>query len=160
MRHTWWRIPAFCSIAGWVDYHIKVWLFGRWTVVTLPDGSITIDDAKWAWLSFALMALTVVVGGQLICRSMTQREVFLSASVLVGINIAAGLLFMQINNMAAIYWSQFTALSGGRAGMDHHGHHMGAAVPVCSVRKGGGETGSRRSGDCPERHQLNTDIPL
>ena len=113
MRHTWWRIPAFCSIAGWVDYHIKVWLFGRWTVVTLPDGSITVDDVKWAWLSLALMALTVVVGGLLICRSMTRRKVFASASVLVGINIVTGLMFMQLNNMVAIYWSQFTEWEGG-----------------------------------------------
>lgn len=90
MRKSWWKIPLYCIVASWVCFQLEVRFLGRWAIVTLPDGSISSDNTRWMIMSAILFLAVVCVGGFLLFRKMTRKEIFFSASVLVVLNIVLG----------------------------------------------------------------------
>ena len=62
-------------------------------------------------MSATLFLAVVCVGGFLFFRKMTRKEIFCSASVLVGLNIVLGVLtyvMQQTFTYFTVLWSQFT----------------------------------------------------
>lgn len=75
MRKTWWKVPLYCIVASWVSFQLET-ILGRWTLVTLPDGSLTTDFTRWRIMEAVLLAAIVCVGGFLFFRRMTRKEIF------------------------------------------------------------------------------------
>ena len=49
--------------ASWVCFQMEVHFLGKWTIVTLPDGSISSDNTRWLILSAVLFLAVVCIGG-------------------------------------------------------------------------------------------------
>lgn len=80
-----WKVPAFCMIAGVIAFYAVVYLFGRFTIVTLPDGTITSDSTRALIMYGAIFIVSLFIGGKVFFRNMTRKEIFFSASILVAI---------------------------------------------------------------------------
>lgn len=91
MKKSWWKVPVYCMAASWVCFQMEVHFLGKWTIVTLPDGSISLDNTRWLILSAVLFLAVVCIGGFFFFRQMTRKEILFSSSVLVALNIALGI---------------------------------------------------------------------
>lgn len=99
MRKSWWKIPLYCIVASWICFQLEVRFFGRWTIVTLPDGSISTDSTRWLILNVVLFIIVVTIGGFFFFHKMTYKELFCSASILVVLNIVFGLIAYKMQGM-------------------------------------------------------------
>lgn len=45
-KKMFWKVPLFCMAAGVIAFNAVVFLVGRFTLITLPDGSITADNTR------------------------------------------------------------------------------------------------------------------
>ena len=108
MKKSWWKVSVYCIAASWVCFQMKVRFLGRWAIVTLPDGSISMDNTRWMIGSAVLFLAIVCIGGFFLFRKMTRKEIFCSASVLVAFNIVAGLIAYKMQGMASMYFVEFT----------------------------------------------------
>ncbi|MCI8608883.1 MAG: hypothetical protein HFE73_04490 [Firmicutes bacterium] len=108
LKMVWWKVPLYCVAAGWLCFKLKVHFLGRFALVTLPDGTITPDNTKWLIMDAVLFCAVIIVGGLLFFRRMYRKEVFLSSSVMVGLNVVLGLIAYQTQGMFAVYWSEFS----------------------------------------------------
>ena len=102
---TLWVVPVFCVAAGWFCFQLEFRVFGRLAIVTLPDGTITVDNRRWLVISAARFALTLAVGGLLVFRRMTRKEVMRSACVMFVFSAVWGLTvqFTQISWLSIGY---------------------------------------------------------
>lgn len=108
MKQVWWKVPVYCIAAGFISFQLMVHLLGRFTIVTLPDGSISTDQTRWLILSGVIFVFTVGIGG-FFFRKMTRREIFCSATILVLCNIVFGLLSFKSNHILTLllmYWME------------------------------------------------------
>lgn len=78
-----WKVPLYCMIAGIVSFYLIVYVFGRFTIVTLPDGTITSDNTRILIVYGGVFVATVLVGGMFFLRKMTRKEIFFSATIIV-----------------------------------------------------------------------------
>lgn len=111
MEKSWWKVPLYCIVSSWICFQLEVRILGRWAIVILPDGSVSSDNTRWMIMSTTLFLAVVCVGGFLFFRKMTRKEIFCSASVLVGLNIVLGVLtyvMQQTFTYFTVLWSQFT----------------------------------------------------
>ena len=81
-KKTLWKVPVFCVVAGIIAYYLIVSILGRFAVVTLPDGSISINSTKSLLISGVLL-LAALLAGKWFLRGMTCKELFFSASIVV-----------------------------------------------------------------------------
>ncbi len=83
-RKTLWRLPVFCLVASVACRFITIlgldWLFTS----HLADGSFVTDGSGTGILYGVEFVLTLLLGGLLVCRRMTRREVAASAAILIG----------------------------------------------------------------------------
>lgn len=111
MRKSWWKVPLYCMVAGWISFQLEVRFLGRWAIVTLPDGTITSDKTRWMMMSAGIFLAVVCIGGFRFFRKMTRKEIFSSASVLVALNIVLG-IFTYVTQHTFTYftllWSELT----------------------------------------------------
>ena len=63
MKKSWWKIPVYCMAASWVCFQMEVHFLGKWTIVTLPDGSLSSDNTRWVIISAVLFLAVVCIGG-------------------------------------------------------------------------------------------------
>lgn len=77
-----WKVPAFCIAAGYISFYVYVFFVSRFGITELPDGSYTASKTVTTIFSILLFLATMGVGCYLF-RSLTRKEVFLSASILV-----------------------------------------------------------------------------
>ena len=98
-----WKVPAYCLIAGFICYQLLVHVLGYFAIVTLPDGSITADNGRWMLLSGILFLVVLAVGWALF-RKLPRRELFVSASILVVLNVVFGILSYVTNNSFSFFW--------------------------------------------------------
>lgn len=82
-----WKVPVYSIIAGLISFRLDVYLFGRFTLTTLPDGSITVNDTASMILYGLILVGVVLLGGLYFFRKMTKKEIFISASILVALHI-------------------------------------------------------------------------
>ena len=87
---------------------LEVRFLGRWTIVTLPDGSISTDSTRRLILNIVLFIIVVAIGGFFFFRKMTHKELFCSASVLVVLNIVFGLIAYKMQGMFSFYFAELT----------------------------------------------------
>ena len=93
---TLWRVPVFCAAAGAVTFHLTVYL-GRFFVIVETPGAdgvpvFSADPLRSALLSDALFVLVLLVGGLWAFRSMTRREITVSAGIFAGIDVVLCLI--------------------------------------------------------------------
>lgn len=82
---TLWRLPAYCVIASWVSYYVVLYSGAFFTTKTVrPDGvtEVSIDLFRSNLLQGGLFLLILLLGGLLVCRSLTRAETALSAALL------------------------------------------------------------------------------
>ena len=117
MKKSWWKVPLYCVIASWVCWEMKMrFLLMRFARVELPDGAITVNMTNYLILEGALFLAVAVLGGVLLFRKMTRRELLCSASVLAALHVAIGLLghvavwtAARACEMEFFGWSQFVS---------------------------------------------------
>ena len=108
MKKSWWKVPLYCMVASWICFQLEIRFLGRWAIVTLPDGSISSDNTRWMLMSAGLFLAVVCIGGFFLFRKMTRKEIFLSSSALVALNIVLGIftyLTQRIFTSFAMLWS-------------------------------------------------------
>ena len=108
MKRTWWRVPLYCLVAGWICFQLEIRFLGRFALVKLPDGSLSSDSTRWMIMSGILFLVVILVGGLVFFRGMTRKQLFCSASVLVCLNIVIGLIVYVTQGMAAFFWAELS----------------------------------------------------
>lgn len=98
-----WKLPAYCLLSGFVCHLLLVYVLGRLAIVTLPDGTITGDNRRWMLLSGILFLIVLAVGWVLL-RKLPRRELLVSASILVGLNVLFGILSEVTNGSFGFFW--------------------------------------------------------
>ena len=88
-----WKVPAYGMLSGFMCHLLLVYVLGRLAIVTLPDGSITVDNGRWMLLSAILFVIVLAVGWVLV-----------SASILVGLNVLFGVLSAATNGSFGFFW--------------------------------------------------------
>ncbi|MBU5626435.1 hypothetical protein KQI82_05800 [Oscillibacter sp. MSJ-2] len=86
-KHTLWRVPAYCAAAGVVSRQLIIRWLGRLAVVTLPDGVVSIDLTRQL-IVYGIVFLAALSVGAMILRSMTRKEIALSATIIVAFQLA------------------------------------------------------------------------
>lgn len=93
---TLWRVPVFCAVASAVTFYLTVYLGRFFCVVETPgpDGTpvLSADPLRSALLNGALFVLVLLAGGLLVFRSMTRREIAVSAAIFAGIDLVLCLI--------------------------------------------------------------------
>lgn len=92
-KKTLWQVPKICLIGGIVAHFSMIWLFGRFALVTLPDGTLTVSWIRQMIIYGLFFLAVLLVGGLAFLRKLTRREIFCSASVVV--IYGSVLLFVQ-----------------------------------------------------------------
>lgn len=93
----WWKVPVYCIIAGWLCFQLMFNVLGCFAIMPLADGTITSDNTRWMILSGLAFAAVLAIGGFIFFRSMSKKEIFYSASVMVVLNVILGLITYRIN---------------------------------------------------------------
>lgn len=107
-----WKVPVYSIIVGLVLFRLNVYVLGRFMLVTLPDGSITVNETASLLLYGLMLVGTVLLGGLVFLRNMTKKEIFLSASILVVLRILAILLQWGLDATTGplailfLYWAE------------------------------------------------------
>ncbi len=91
-----WKVPLFCIAAGMAAFNVVVFLIGQFTIVTLPDGTITSDGTRVLIVYGVIFIVTLIVGG-MVFRNMTRKEIFFSASIIVAIGLIIDLIQWAFN---------------------------------------------------------------
>ena len=84
-----WRVPVLCLVGSWVAFYLTVYL-GRFFFVVKTVGEngnmiVSADPVRSSIFHWVLFLLILVVGGILFLRSMTKKEIALSAAIISGI---------------------------------------------------------------------------
>ena len=110
-----WKVPIFCIIAGWLASNTVVYLIGRFMTVIHPDGTITSDNTRILIGYGAIFIVTLIVGGMVFFRNMTRKEIFFSASIIVGFGLLMNVIQWAFNlttgTGALFFLFTFTSLS-------------------------------------------------
>ncbi len=84
-----WKVPVFCTIASVVSFYLTIYLGGYFFAVQTvgADGviSISADPLRSTLFHGVLFFITLLLGGLWVFRSMTKKEIALSAAILSGI---------------------------------------------------------------------------
>lgn len=75
-----WKVPAYCTAAGYIGFYLLVYALSAFAVEILPDGSATTNTTLSALFSLLLLLISLLIGFFLL-RSMTKKEIFWSASI-------------------------------------------------------------------------------
>lgn len=83
-KHTIWRVPLISVITGFLWTPCMVRLLVHFAIVRQPDGSLDFNESRQLLIYGLGMAAVLVLGGLLLLRKLTRREIFISASLVVG----------------------------------------------------------------------------
>ena len=76
-----------CYRLYFISFHLNVLLISKLALVKIYDGTVTSDTSRVMILYALVLFTTVLLGGFLFFKNMTRKEVFLSASIMVAVNI-------------------------------------------------------------------------
>lgn len=82
-KKTLWRVPLYCIIAGVVIFYLMIHLLARFAIVTLPDGSVEVNDTRSLIIADVVFTAVVLLGGFVFFHNMTKKEIFFSATIIV-----------------------------------------------------------------------------
>ena len=88
-----WKVPLFCVVAGWVAFRVVIFLTSRFAIVTLANGSVSANNSRVLIIYTATFFAALLIGGLIVFRNMTKKELFLSASIIVVFQVA--MIFIQ-----------------------------------------------------------------
>lgn len=82
---TLWKVPVYCAVSSWISFYITVYLGGLFFIVkTVGADEVTqISAAPVRLMIFdgALFLIVLLVGGLWVLRSMTKKEIAVSAGI-------------------------------------------------------------------------------
>ena len=93
-----WRVPLYCIFAGVIIFYTIVNFLGRFMLVELPDGTITLDNTRVLIVHGSIFVVALLIGGLIFLRNMTRKEIFYSASIIAAIGVTAN-LFQWVFNL-------------------------------------------------------------
>ncbi|WP_027400069.1 hypothetical protein [Anaerovorax odorimutans] len=96
-KKIFWKVPLFCIAAGVIAFNAVVFFIGQFTIIPLPDGTITSDNTRVLIMYGAIFIVTLIVGGKVFFRNMTRKEIFFSASIIVVIGLIMDLTQWAFN---------------------------------------------------------------
>ncbi len=93
---TLWKVPVYCMAAGLVTFfltlHFGALFFARQELAADGSATIGLDPIRAAIFHAVLFLLVLLLGGFLVCRSMTKREVICSAAILAVLHLVVVLV--------------------------------------------------------------------
>ena len=111
---SWWRIPAYCAVAGIVTFWLTVMIGGRFVAVTGmgADGipTISVDPIRSALFNGILFVAVLLLGGLWFLKGMTKREIAVSASIASLIYLLLVALQIYLPDLAGRYVMQISHL--------------------------------------------------
>lgn len=100
--NTLWRVPVFCIVFSWISYYLSVYIGGFFFKVATPspDGTValSIDSLRSAVFRGCLFVVVLLMGGFWFFRSMTKREIAVSAAIISGLYLAIVLAQLFVSN--------------------------------------------------------------
>ncbi|MBR2894696.1 MAG: hypothetical protein IKC03_03425 [Oscillospiraceae bacterium] len=105
LKNSWWKVPIYCIITGWITFQLEVYIGGSFLITTLPNGAIATNTTNW-FIIQGIWFCAALIGGSLCFRRMSKQELFCSASVMVLFNILGGLIvhfFQSVVPLGGIY---------------------------------------------------------
>ncbi len=101
---TLWKVPVYCIIASWISFYVTVYLGGFFFVEQSVDAEGVIhasaDPVRSAIFSGVLFLLVLFVGGLWAFRSMTKKEIALSAAIMCVIYLLIDLAQIMAPNFS------------------------------------------------------------
>jgi hypothetical protein len=80
-----WRVPVFCVAASWICFYTTVYLGRHFFVVQTADADgviqFSVDPVRSAIFHAVLFLIVLLVGGLWALRSMTKKEIAISAGI-------------------------------------------------------------------------------
>lgn len=82
---TLWRVPVYCAVSSWISFYITVYLGGLFFIVKTvgaDEGTqISADPVRLMIFDGALFLAVLLIGGLWVLRSMTKKEIAVSAGI-------------------------------------------------------------------------------
>lgn len=86
---TLWKVPIYCVVSSWISFYITVYLGGLFFIVKTvgADGvtQLSANPVRLAIFDGVLFLIVLLVGGLWALRSMTKKEVAVSAGIISAI---------------------------------------------------------------------------
>lgn len=90
-----WKVPVYCIVASFVSFYLRTYLTGWFAFVRLPDGSLTNDPMR-TLVVYGVVFVVGVLFGWPFLRSMTKKEIFLSASIVALCQLVIEAVFLAL----------------------------------------------------------------
>ncbi len=85
-KHVLWRIPAYYLAVSYISFHLLVLLYSSFCIVKTVDAegvtNVSANPILTRVVSMAVLLAALLLGGLLLCRTMTRCEVALSAGII------------------------------------------------------------------------------
>lgn len=82
---TLWKVPVYCVVSSWICFYITVYLGGLFFIVKTvgaDEGTqISADPVRLMIFDGALFLAVLLIGGLWVLRSMTKKEIAVSAGI-------------------------------------------------------------------------------
>lgn len=92
-----WIVPILCMVAGRLTYVFFQAGLKRVDILTLADLSFTVNN-QYSLLYYGIaMAVVLLIGWKLVFGKMTRKEIFLSASILVILDLVRFVICVSDN---------------------------------------------------------------
>lgn len=99
---TLWKIPAYCVVSSWISFYITAYLGGFFfTVKTVgADGvtQVSVDPVCSLIFNVVLFLVVLLAGGLWVLRSMTKKEIAVSAGIASAIYLLIVLVQFYLPN--------------------------------------------------------------
>lgn len=101
---TLWKVPVYCAVSSWISFYITVYLGGFFfTVKTVgADGvtQVSVDPVRSLIFNIVLFLVVLLVGGLWVLRSMTKKEIAVSAGIASAIYLLIVLAQLYVPDFA------------------------------------------------------------
>lgn len=93
---TLWKVPVYCIVTGFLAFNAAIYLISHFAIIQ-QDGEISSDPAKVLIIYGLIFAVTLFIGGFVLFRSLTRKEIFISASIVVVFGLVMHLIQWKFN---------------------------------------------------------------
>lgn len=99
---TLWKVPVYCMVSSWISFYITVYLGGFFfTVKTAGANGVTqisADPVRSAVFHTVLFLIVLLVGGLWALRTMSKKEIAVSAGIMSAIYLVIVLAQLYLPN--------------------------------------------------------------
>lgn len=82
---TLWKVPAYCAVSSWISFYITAYLGGFFFTVKTVDADgvtqVSVDPVRSLIFNVVLFLVVLLAGGLWVLRSMTKKEIAVSAGI-------------------------------------------------------------------------------